>query len=138
MTIREGQPCLILGLILFFALSVSVQASGTGVPLELLIVPNVIEQGEDSTSPITTQVTLRAPSPCYFICEVRSADSRQLECRDIIFRKGDTIGSGTGTVDWSEVTETTTLRVSAFSVDAPDKAVTIKVTLQRKDDETSP
>jgi hypothetical protein len=134
---RPRPSAVALGLALFWGFRLSLGAWTTGQPIELVVIPAVVKQGDQVTTTVKTEVTLRSPAPCYFICEVRSSDKGQLDCKDIIFRKGDLTGSGTATIDWDEVTESTTVEVSAFSVDAPDKAVRIKVTLQRKDDSSS-
>ena len=133
-----GKTAIVPLIIIFFcAFRTGAAGWSTGLPAGLIVTPAIVDQGEDATSTIKAQVSLRTPSPCYFICEVRSADREQLLFKDIIFKKGDTVGSGTGTIDWSQVSGPVTLEVSAFSIDAPDKAVTVEVTLHPKDDGAS-
>jgi len=110
----------------------SLHAFETGVPLKLVIIPSSIQEEDATRATVKVRVTLRAPAPCYFICELRSSDRRQLSLADIIFRKGDIEGVGTGTIDWSEVPADGSIKVQAFSTDAPDQKVEATVALHRK------
>jgi hypothetical protein len=112
------------------------QAFDTGVPIKLVITPSTVKEADATRATVKVLVVLRSPAPCYFICELRSSDRRQLSLTDIIFRKGDTEGFGAGTVDWSEVPADGSIQVLAFSTDAPDQTVSASVLLQRKQEES--
>ncbi len=114
----------------------SLHAFETGVPVKLVITPSTVQEADATRTTVKVHVTLRAPAPCYFICELRSSDRRQLSLTDIIFKKGDTEGASTGTVDWSEVAADGSIKVLAFSADAPDQTVAATVLLQRKPEDS--
>lgn len=114
--------------------SIPGRAGGVGVPVSLSIDPATITQGDERRTVVKTTVTLEAPSPNYFICEVRSQDRQKLECTSIIFKKGDTEGTGTATVYWPNVEVDATVKVTAFNVDTPDTVVSFTVNLAVKDE----
>jgi hypothetical protein len=114
----------------------SIQAFETGVPVKLFITPGTVQELDATRTTVKVRVVLAVPAPCYFVCELRSSDKRQLSLADIIFKKGDTEGVGTGTVDWSEVSADGSIKVLAFSTDAPDRTVEAIVQLQRKQQDT--
>jgi hypothetical protein len=117
-------------LLAFFLLaSVTVRADGSGVPISLSIDPATITQGDESRTVIKTTVKLAAPSPDYFICEVRSEDRQKVACTSIIFKKGDTEGTGTATIDWTHVAVDSAVKITAFNVATPDTTVTMTVNL---------
>ena len=134
--LRSKLALLLLGWNIAFADPTSAPASATGVPAKLEVVPAVIDQdaGQDA---VKTLVTLDKPAPCFFICELRSPSLRQLVLTDIIFKKGDLLGQGSCKVRWEAVETDCAIKVSAFSVDAPDLAVSCTVTLHRSREDSS-
>ncbi len=123
---------LAFALVALFMLTLMQAQAATGVPISLAIEPGTVKQGDDGRTYLKTTVTLQAPSPTYFICEVRSQDKHKLECSTIIFKKGDLQGKGYATVFWSGVSDDTSVKVKAFNVEAPDVAVSFTVQLQVK------
>jgi len=119
-------------LAMFFVTLTHAGADTVAVPISLSIDPAVVLQGDDQRTVLKTTVTLQAPSPGYFICEVRSKEKRKLECTSIIFKKGDTEGQGVATIYWDNVKTDSTVKVSAFNVDTPDTVVSFTVKLQVK------
>ena len=109
-------------------------ASPPPVPAGLEVDPGMVTQGDGPKTTLKTVVRLPWASPGYFICEIRSP-KRAITCTTIIFKKGDVEGEGSATVDWSQVTIDTEVKLSAFNVEAPDKTVYFTVKLHKKPDE---
>jgi hypothetical protein len=106
-----------------------------GVLVGLSAEPSTIKQGDALKTTIKTKVTLQAPSPNYFICEVRSP-KRALACTSLVFKKGDTEATGTGAIDWTRVLLDTTVKISAFNVNTPQKTIYFTIKLQPKPADT--
>jgi hypothetical protein len=109
---------------------VQTPVSRIGVPVALSVDPASVKQGDESQTILKTVVTLQAPSPEFFVCEVRSEDKRKIACNDIIFKKGDTEGIGTATVNWSQIEADGSITISARNVETPDVVVSFSVNLQ--------
>jgi hypothetical protein len=110
-----------------------VYADREGVPVTLSVDPGSIKQGDDLDSILKTVVTLQAPSPEYFVCEVRSENKSKISCSSIIFKKGDTEGVGLATVHWAQIGSDTRIVLTARNVETPDVIVSCNVDLQVKD-----
>ena len=107
-------------------------ALSTGVPVSFTVDPSTVRQRQKDTSAVTATVTLESPSPTFFICELRSADPRKLSFPTIIFRKGDIRQQTQGVANWKFVRKDARIRVTAYSVDAPDRQLSFTVALKPK------
>jgi hypothetical protein len=102
------------------------------VPSALAFSPRLVVQGSTGTSPVTAVVSLAAPSPTFFVCELRSSDPQAVRFSPLIFAKGQVQAKSTSVVFWSSVMMPEDVKVSAFSVDNPDLQVSSKLSLQPK------
>jgi hypothetical protein len=117
---------------------VTASASQTGVPVDLKIDPASIRQANRNTSQVVASVTLKAPAPDFFICDVRSADASKIKFSSILFVKGQLKGKGSGTVFWDNVPQDCTVKVGAFSINRPDQEIWFTVSLKVLDETSSP
>jgi hypothetical protein len=102
----------------------------TGVPSKIIFVPSAVKQSDAATSTVTAMVTLAAPSPTFFICQLRSANPRAVRFSPIIFSKGQKEGKTTGAISWDNLRGATSVKVTAFSVDNPLREISGIVALQ--------
>jgi hypothetical protein len=110
-------------------------AFSTGTPSQFSVAPATVRQRAEATTSVVATVVLKTPSPGFFICQVRSSDPDKLTFSTIIFKKGDREGKSAGTVKWSNVDRDCRVKVSAFSVDAPDIQLSFTVELKIRQDE---
>lgn len=123
----------IVTLLVVFA-GVTAPAFSTGVPVEFSIAPATIrQQNKDEGSAVAT-VTLKAPSPTFFVCQIRSNDPEKISFSTIIFKKGQVQGTAAGVVHWLRILKDGTIKLSAFSVDAPGEKLWFTVGLKVKDE----
>ena len=122
---------LVLSIFLCLGL-VSLTAAPVDIPTQLLATPGVVKEGDKRTSVLQITVTLRAPARNFFICEVRSADSRRLETSSIVIKKGERMGIGKATVHWRNVPLDSKIKLSAFNVQYPLNEASCTVTLKKK------
>jgi hypothetical protein len=115
-------------------------ASQTGTLASFTVDPATSRERNEETSRVEATVTLTTPSPAFFVCEIRSEDSRKVTFENIIFKKGDLKGKGEGVVHWKTVLKDSRVRVSAFNTDAPDQQISFTVILKpaSPDPETDP
>ena len=106
------------------------------VPLQLTVDPATIREGADDKVTLKTVVTLQSPSPRFFICQVRSEDRNLISCTDIIFRKGDTVQTGSASFSWSNITADCEIKIAAFNIETPDTISWFTVSLRKKTDDT--
>lgn len=122
-----------MGLILIGMVAVSLtpaRAFETGSPLTFTVDPATVRQKENKEfSRVTATVTLKDPSPGYFVCIIRGQDEDKINFPGIIFRKGDRKASVVGTVHWKLVRREIRLRLAAYNADAPDRRLTFTVAL---------
>jgi hypothetical protein len=133
-----AHPAAGLALLMFafcLAPAAPIQAGAVGVPVSLSVDPASVKQGDDAQSILKIVVTLEAPSPEYFICEVRSDDRSKISCSDIIFKKGDLSGVGLATVNWSQIDADCRVKITARNVETPDVIVSYTVNLQVRTNE---
>jgi hypothetical protein len=104
----------------------------TGIPASFTIDPATVRQKDKDTSKVTATVILESPSPSVFICELRSAEPRKVSFGTLVFKKGDLQEVGTGLVHWKTIFKEARVRVTAFSVDAPDRQISFTVVLKPK------
>lgn len=103
----------------------------TGIPLSFGIDPATVRQREGTdTSKVEATVTLKSPSPAFFICQIRSYDADQISFPTIIFRKGDVKGKSEGVVHWKAVTRLARVRLAAYNADSPEMQLSFTVTLK--------
>jgi hypothetical protein len=105
-------------------------AMSTGIPVTFTIDPATIRQGEKDTTPVEATVVLQSPSPTFFICELRSADTGKISFPNIIFKKGDTQEEAKGLVNWKSISKEVRVRILAYSSDAPDRQLSFTVVLK--------
>jgi hypothetical protein len=110
-------------------------AFSTGVPDRFSVEPATVRQRTGDTDAVVATVVLKSPSPGVFICQLRTSDPDKVTFPTIIFKKGDREGKSEGQVHWAQVDHDCTVKVSAFSVDAPDVQVSFTVTLKVRQDE---
>jgi hypothetical protein len=116
---------------LAFAGLAPVSASETGVPVSLTISPSTARQPEDKPiTPLTATVVLAAPSPAFFICNVRSENPAEVSFDRILFIKGQLRGTAPGRVSWGSVMEDGPVKVAAFSVNDPSIKIWFSVNLK--------
>jgi hypothetical protein len=128
----------LLGLMAIF-FSPHVRAFSTGIPNKFTVDPATVRQKNEATTPIIATVLLKSPSPEFFVCQVRSSEPEMVTFPTIIFKKGDLKGMSEGAVHWSAVTKDATVKVTAFSVEAPDLRISFTISLKpQHDEEDSP
>jgi len=108
-------------------------ALSTGIPLQFSIDPATVRQRERDETPVVVTVVLKVPSPGFFVCQIRSGDKDKVTFTDIVFKKGQLQGTAGGVVHWLRITKDCEVRVSAFSVDAPDEKLWFTVALRTKE-----
>jgi hypothetical protein len=126
-----GAP--VFGLALGLIIAFPAAAAPSGVVAGLSIEPATVQQGDPDTTVVLTRVTLQAPSPDFFICQVRS-DNHDVTCSSIIFKKGDTEATGKATINWANLQTDTQVILSAFNIESPDKEASATLRLQTKAD----
>jgi hypothetical protein len=107
-------------------------AIATGVPASFTLDPATARQRDKDVSQVVATVTLESPAPTFFVCELRSADSRKVSFSSIIFRKGDTTEQGQGVVHWKFILKDARVRITAYSTDAPDRQLSFTLALKPK------
>ncbi len=107
-------------------------AAPIDIPTQLLANPDVVTEGGKKHSALQIMVVLRAPARSFFICEIRSADSRRLETSSIVIKKGDKSGVGKAFVHWRNVPLDTKIKLTAFNVQDPLNFASCFVTLKKK------
>jgi len=122
-------------MVLGFLSMLNASAFSTGIPIKFTVDPATVRQGEKQVSSIMAHVTLQAPSPTYFICQIRSSDKDDLVTFDnIIFKKGQTEGMSSGRVHWQRIPVDCQIKISAFSVDAPEGKLWFTISLKTKNE----
>jgi hypothetical protein len=122
-----------LALFLFLSLREG-RAQATGLPLTLTIEPAIVRAQETKESTIVATVTLKDPSPTFFICNLHSSDPEKVRFANLIFKKGQLQGLTSGVVYWPRIHVGCDVRISAFSEDAPGEKLFFTITLKPKDD----
>jgi hypothetical protein len=120
--------------LLFFSPVQDASAFSTGIPLKFSIDPATVRQQEKDKSEVIATVILTAPSPAYFICQIRSGDRNGVTFNDIVFKKGQIQGTSSGIIHWQRILKDCDVKVSAFSVDAPGEKLWFTITLKTKDE----
>jgi hypothetical protein len=131
---RRGR--LLLTALLMAGGMLSTLAATTGVPLELKVTPGTVRAGDKNASTVSAVVTLAAPSPTFFVCNLRSSDPGQLSFDTIVFRRGQVRGQTVGVVHWRSVRKDCAIKVGAFSIDDPNVEVWFTVNLKVADEST--
>ena len=117
---------------LLFPVAFEAQAFSTGIPLKFSIDPATVRQRDKDETPLQATVFLKAPSPTFFVCQIRSSHNSGVTFANIVFKKGQTQGTSTGTVHWPGILKDSTVKVSAFSVDSPGEKLWFTISLKTK------
>jgi hypothetical protein len=112
----------------------SALASELSYPVGLSVSPGTVQQGEHAPSQLKTTVQLNAPARTYFVCMVRPEHSNLLTFGTLVFKKGETLATGTGSINWQLLARDTSVTVSAFNVEAPDRKAEFTVHLKVSDE----
>jgi len=133
LSIRSWKHCVshwtVLTTFLFLS-SVESPALSTGIPGTFNIDPVTVRQKEKSETPVLATVILKAPSPSFFVCQIRSTDRNKVSFANIVFKKGQLQGTAQGTVHWQSILKDCEVRISAFSIDAPEEKLWSAVVLK--------
>ena len=108
-------------------------ALSTGIPVQFNVDPATVRQREKNETPVIATVILKVPSPTFFACQIRSSDKDKISFSDIIFKKGQIKGTATGIVHWGQILRNCDVKISAFSVDAPEEKLWFTLALKIKD-----
>jgi hypothetical protein len=121
--------------LLFVLFALNASGFSTGVPSQFAIDPATVRQQDKDETSVKATVRLRVPSPTFFVCQIRSSDKDKVSFANIIFAKGQLSGKAEGLVHWSAVKTDCRVKVSAFSVDAPDGQLWFTISLKTADDD---
>jgi hypothetical protein len=131
MPVQKCATLSFLAVLLVLAGMLPAIAFETGIPLSFGIDPATIRQRSGSDmSKVEATVILKAPSPAFFICQIRSYKADQISFPTIIFRKGDLKGKSEGTVHWKAIPRDARVRLAAFNADSPEMQLSFTVTLK--------
>jgi hypothetical protein len=131
MSVKKCAYLILLAILLVLGGVLPAVAFETGEPLSFGIDPATVRQRSGSdTSKVEATVTLKSPSPAFFICQIRSDNADQISFPTIIFRKGDLKGKSEGIVRWKAVTRLARVRLAAYNADSPEMQLSFTVTLK--------
>jgi hypothetical protein len=103
----------------------------TGIPLIFTVDPPTVRQrGEEKTATVTATVTLKEPSPNFFVCKIRGENGDILDFPPIVFWKDHVTEISKGVIHWPAVQRDMRLRFLAYNVDAPDRQLAFTVILK--------
>jgi len=108
-------------------------AAATVTLMQFSIDPGSIRQRDRDKDTAVATVTLKVPSPTFFVCQIRSSDGYKIGFPNIIFKKGEIQGTAQGTVYWLHILKDCSIKLSAFNVDDPDEKLWYTVELKVKD-----